>query len=293
MSILPDFLEHLEKERRVSDHTIRNYKSDLDQMLSYMSEEFEVGDLCEVRSTFLRSWVVSLMKDGKSPRSIHRKVSSYRTFVKYARRKGKMNDNPIEGVVLPKIEKRLPNVVPEHAMDSLFTDELFDDDWKGGRDKAMLGLLYDTGIRRSELIALKISDVDRGRNTLRVWGKGSKERMLPLLKSTLDDIDRQILERPFESDSLFVTDKGGSLNPSFVYRKVNFYLSEVSTLQKCSPHVLRHSFATHLLNNGAELAAVKDLLGHASLASTQVYTHHTTAKLKEFHRSSPLDRRKN
>ena len=293
MSILPDFLEHLEKERRVSDHTIRNYKSDLDQMLSYMSEEFEVGDLCEVRSTFLRSWVVSLMKEGKSPRSIHRKVSSYRTFVKYARRKGKMNDNPIEGVVLPKIEKRLPNVVPEHAMDSLFTDELFDDDWKGGRDKAMLGLLYDTGIRRSELIALKISDVDRGRNTLRVWGKGSKERMLPLLKSTLDDIDRHILERPFETESLFVTDKGGSLNPSFVYRKVNFYLSEVSTLQKCSPHVLRHSFATHLLNNGAELAAVKDLLGHASLASTQVYTHHTTAKLKEFHRSSPLDRRKN
>ena len=293
MSILPDFLEYLEKERRVSDHTIRNYKSDLDQMLSYMSEEFEVGDLCEVRSTFLRSWVVSLMKDGKSPRSIHRKVSSYRTFVKYARRKGKMNDNPIEGVVLPKIEKRLPNVVPEHAMDSLFTDELFDDDWKGGRDKAMLGLLYDTGIRRSELIALKISDVDRGRNTLRVWGKGSKERMLPLLKSTLDDIDRHILERPFESESLFVTDKGGSLNPSFVYRKVNFYLSEVSTLQKCSPHVLRHSFATHLLNNGAELTAVKDLLGHASLASTQVYTHHTTTKLKEFHRSSPLDRRKN
>ena len=258
-----------------------------------MSEEFEVADLCEVRSTFLRSWVVSLMKDGKSPRSIHRKVSSYRTFVKYARRKGKMKDNPIEGVILPKIEKRLPNVVPEHTMDSLFSDELFEDDWKGGRDKAMLGLLYDTGIRRSELIALKISDVDRGRNTLRVWGKGSKERMLPLLKSTLDDIDEHILERPFESESLFVTDRGGSLNPSFVYRKVNFYLSEVSTLQKCSPHVLRHSFATHLLNNGAELAAVKDLLGHASLASTQVYTHHTTAKLKEFHRSSPLDRRKN
>ena len=125
MSILPDFFDHLRKERRVSDHTIRNYKSDLAQMLLYMSEEFELDDLCEVSSTFLRSWVVRLMKDGKSPRSIHRKISSFRTFVKFARRKGKMKDNPIEGVVLPKIKKRLPNILPEHVMDSLFSDELF------------------------------------------------------------------------------------------------------------------------------------------------------------------------
>ena len=226
-----------------------------------------------------------------APRSIHRKVSSYRTFVKFARRKGKMKFNPVEGVVLPKIEKRLPNVVPEHAMGRLFADDLFSVDWKGVRDRAMLGLLYDTGVRRSELIAMSVDDLDFNRSTLRIQGKGGKDRLAPLFAETIELLKSHIDERPFESEALVITDKGDSLNPTFVYRKVNFYLSEVSTLQKCSPHVLRHTFATHLLNNGAELAAVKDLLGHASLASTQVYTHHTTAKLKEFHRSSPLDRR--
>ncbi len=292
MSLLSEFFNHLKKERRLSDHTLRNYKSDLDQLIVFLSEEFDIDDLCKVKSEYLRSWVVNLMKSNKSARSIHRKISSYRTFVKYSRRKGKMNSNPIEGVVLPKLEKRLPNVVPEHAMSSLFSDDLFSDDWKGRRDAAMIGLLYDTGLRSSELISLKIADIDIARNILKVLGKGSKERLIPLLDPTLRLIQTHINGRPFESRSLFITDKGNELNPSFVYRKVNFYLSEVSTLQKCSPHVLRHTFATHLLNNGAELAAVKDLLGHASLASTQVYTHHTTAKLKEFHRSSPLDRRK-
>ena len=292
MSILLKFIEYLRKERRLSEHTIRNYKSDLDQMTCFMIEEFENDDLCSVKTEYIRSWVVGMMKQSKSPRSIHRKISSYRSFVKYARRSGAMNSNPIEGIVLPKMEKRLPNVVPEHAMDTLFTDDVFPDDWKGRRDAAMIGLLYDTGLRRSELITLKISDVNMSKSVLKVFGKGANERMVPLLASTIDSIQNHISERPFESGALFVTDQGNDLNPSFVYRKVNFYLSEVSTLQKCSPHVLRHTFATHLLNNGAELAAVKDLLGHASLASTQVYTHHTTAKLKEFHQSSPLDRRK-
>ena len=292
MSILLEFLEYLKKERRLSEHTIRNYKSDMVQLTSFLKDEFDLGSLCDVKPEYLRSWIVSLMKNSKSPRSIHRKISSYRTFVKYARRKGEMNSNPIEGVVLPKLEKRLPSVVPEHAMASLFSDDIFPDDWKGRRDYAMISLLYETGLRRSELISLKIGDVDAGRNVLKVLGKGSKERVMPLLASTLKSIQNHIDDRPFESVNLFITDKGKELNSSFVYRKVNFYLSEVSTLQKCSPHVLRHTFATHLLNNGAELAAVKDLLGHASLASTQVYTHHTTAKLQEFHRSSPLDRRK-
>ena len=293
MPKLLEFLEHLKKERRLSEHTIRNYKSDLDQLSVYMMDEFELQCICQVKSQFLRSWVVSLMKAEKSPRSIHRKVSSYRTFVKFARRKGWMDTNPIESVVLPKLEKRLPYVVPEHAMNSLFSGDIFPDDWLGRRDQALISLLYETGLRRSELISLKTSSLDEGRNVLKVLGKGGKERMVPLLKTTIISLKNHIYERPFESESLLITDKGKKLNPSFVYRKVNFYLSEVSTLQKCSPHVLRHTFATHLLNNGAELAAVKDLLGHASLASTQVYTHHTTAKLKEFHRSSPLDRRKN
>lgn len=285
------FIEYLQKEKRFSEHTLRNYHSDLTQFKEFLEREFECNNLYSVRREWVRSWVVSLMKDGKAPRTIHRKVSSFRTFAKHARRNGQMENNPVEGVVLPKLNKRLPNVLPVHNVTDLFADDHFDDDWMGRRDKALLSLLYDTGIRRSELISLKKIDFDDNRGTLKVFGKGGKERLLPLLSETIDLVLRHIEEREFESNYLLVTDRGNQLNPSFVYRKVNSYLSKVSTLQKCSPHVLRHTFATHLLNNGAELAAVKDLLGHASLSSTQVYTHHTTTTLKKFHKSSPLDRR--
>ena len=288
---IAQFLEYLQKERRGSDHTIRCYKSDLNQMQRYMVEAYEVGDLTSIESEWIRSWVVELVKAGKSPRTIHRKVSVYRTFVKYARRQGFMTTNPAESVVLPKVEKRMPEVVPEHAMNQLFAEEVFATDWKGRRDRSMMALLYETGIRMSELIGLKVEDVNGARKELRVYGKGRKERVLPLLPSTLESIMQHVMDRPVGGDDLFVTDAGSSLYPSFVYRRVNHYLGEVSSLQQCSPHVLRHTFATHLLNRGAELAAVKDLLGHASLSSTQVYTQHTTARLKEFHNASPLNKR--
>ncbi len=256
-----------------------------------MSENYDTEDLFTIESDWVRSWVVSMMRDGKSPRTIHRKVSALRTFSKYARRNGRMKNNPLDSVVLPKLQKRLPEVVPEHAMRELFDESVFCDDWKGRRDRSMLALLYETGIRLSELINLKLSDLDEGRKNIKVYGKGSKERLIPIMSQTLMSILSHVIDRPVETDDLFVTDSGKSLYPSFVYRRVNYYLSMVSSLHKCSPHVLRHTFATHLLNNGAELAAVKELLGHASLSSTQVYTHHTMAKLKEFHRASPLDRR--
>ena len=288
---IAQFLDYLQKERRGSDHTIRCYKSDLNQMQRYMVEAYEVGDLTSIEAEWIRSWVVELVKAGKSPRTIHRKVSVYRTFVKYARRQGIMTNNPAESVVLPKVEKRMPEVVPEHAMNQLFSEEVFSADWKGRRDRSMMALLYETGIRMSELIGLKVGDVNGARKELRVYGKGRKERVLPLLPSTLESIMQHVMDRPVGGDDLFVTDAGSSLYPSFVYRRVNHYLGEVSSLQQCSPHVLRHTFATHLLNRGAELAAVKDLLGHASLSSTQVYTQHTTARLKEFHNASPLNKR--
>ena len=288
---IAQFLDYLQKERRGSDHTIRCYKSDLNQMQRYMVEAYEVGDLTSIESEWIRSWVVELVKAGKSPRTIHRKVSVYRTFVKYARRQGFMTTNPAESVVLPKVEKRMPEVVPEYAMNQLFAEEVFETDWKGRRDRSMMALLYETGIRMSELIGLKVEDVNGARKELRVYGKGRKERVLPLLPSTLESIMQHVMDRPVGGDDLFVTDAGSSLYPSFVYRRVNHYLGEVSSLQQCSPHVLRHTFATHLLNRGAELAAVKDLLGHASLSSTQVYTQHTTARLKEFHNASPLNKR--
>ncbi len=285
------FLDYLKKERRGSDHTVRCYKSDLQQMAQFMDATYETNDLSAVESDWIRSWVVDMVRQGKSPRTIHRKVSVYRTFVKFARRNGLMDQNPAESVVLPKVEKRMPEVVPEHAMSNLFSEGVFSDDWQGRRDRSMMALLYETGIRMSELIALKINDVDGSRRELRVYGKGRKERRLPLLPATMASIMQHVMDRPVGGDELFVTDAGSSMYPSFVYRRVNHYLGEVSSLQKCSPHVLRHTFATHLLNRGAELAAVKDLLGHASLSSTQVYTQHTTAKLKEFHNASPLNQR--
>lgn len=288
---IAEFLAYLEKEKRGSVHTLRCYRSDLNQLVRFLEKNFNESDLHHVKSEALRTWVVEMMKEGKAPRTIHRKVSAYRTFVRYAKRSGEMQTDPAETVPLPKLEKRLPTVVSEHAMRDLFSEDVFGSDWKGRRDRSVLALLYETGIRLSELIALKVVDVDANRHELRVWGKGAKERRVPLLPETLNSIQDHLNSRPYEAEWLFVSDAGRSMYPSFVYRRVNHYLKEVSTLQQASPHVLRHTFATHLLNRGAELSAVKDLLGHASLNSTQVYTHHSLARLKEFHQASPLNSR--
>lgn len=288
---IAEFLAYLEKEKRGSVHTLRCYRSDLNQLVRFLEKNFNEADLHHVKSEALRTWVVEMMKEGKAPRTIHRKVSAYRTFVRYAKRSGEMHTDPAETVPLPKLEKRLPTVVSEHAMRDLFSEDVFGSDWKGRRDRSVLALLYETGIRLSELIALKVVDVDANRHELRVWGKGAKERRVPLLPETLNSIQDHLNSRPYEAEWLFVSDAGRSMYPSFVYRRVNHYLKEVSTLQQASPHVLRHTFATHLLNRGAELSAVKDLLGHASLNSTQVYTHHSLARLKEFHQASPLNSR--
>ena len=186
-----------------------------------MEEAYEVSDLTIVETDWIRSWVVALVKAGKSPRTIHRKVSVYRTFVKYARRHGHMTSNPTESIVLPKLEKRMPEVVPEHAMNKLFSEEVFAGDWQGRRDRSMIALLYETGIRMSELIGLKVGDINGARKELRVYGKGRKERVLPLLPATLESIMQHVMDRPVGGDDLFVTDAGSSLYPSFVYRRVN------------------------------------------------------------------------
>lgn len=283
------FLDYLLKEKRGSVHTLRCYRSDLGQMARFMKKDFDCDNLHEVKSEWLRSYVVEMMRKQKSPRTIHRKVSAYRTFVKFAKRCGDMMEDPSESISLPKLSKRLPSVVPEHAMRDLFEENVFADDWKGRRDKSLIALMYETGMRQGEIIGLQISDLDTERMELCVMGKGSKERRIPLLQETMQSINDHIKERPFKSNFLFVTDAGRSLYASFIYRRVHYYLSLVSSLKKMSPHVLRHTFATHLLSRGAELSAVKDLLGHASLSSTQVYTHQSLTRMKQLHAGSPLD----
>ena len=270
-------------------HTLRCYRSDLNQLIQFMMEQYGCEDLREIEAEWLRSYVVEMMRNGKAPRTIHRKISAYRTYVRFSKRQGLMDLDPTDSVSLPKLSKRLPNVIPEHAMNELFQEEVFPSDWKGRRDRSVIALMYETGIRLSELIALETKDLVRDQSELRVFGKGNKERRVPLMKETIESVEEHLRMRPFKSRFLFVSDAGRSLYPSFVYRRVHHYLSLVSSLQKRSPHVLRHSFATHLLNRGAELNAVKDLLGHASLSSTEVYTHQSLARLKELHQDSPLN----
>ena len=270
-------------------HTLRCYRSDLNQLIRFMMEQYGCEDLREIEAEWLRSYVVEMMRKGKAPRTIHRKISAYRTYVRFSKRQGFMDLDPTDSVSLPKLSKRLPNVIPEHAMNELFQEEVFPSDWKGRRDRSVIALMYETGIRLSELIALETKDLVRDQSELRVFGKGNKERRVPLMKETIESVEEHLSMRPFKSRFLFVSDAGRSLYPSFVYRRVHHYLSLVSSLQKRSPHVLRHSFATHLLNRGAELNAVKDLLGHASLSSTEVYTHQSLARLKELHQDSPLN----
>lgn len=286
---IADFLDFLLKEKRGSVHTLRCYRSDLNQLMRFMSDHYDCSDIRDVESEWLRSYVVEMMRKGKAPRTIHRKISAYRTYVRFARRRGFMTEDPSETVALPKLSKRLPNVVPEHAMKELLDEGVFPADWKGRRDRSVIALMYETGIRLSELIALEVNDIVRDQSELKVRGKGNKERIVPLMKETVESIEEHMRLRPFKSKSLFISDAGRSLYPSFVYRRVRHYLSLVSSLQKCSPHVLRHSFATHLLSRGAELAAVKDMLGHASLSSTEIYTHQSLARLKELHKGSPLN----
>lgn len=288
---LEAFLHFLEKEKRGSVHTLRCYRSDLNQLQRFLSDKYEHHNLVGIDGDWVRAWVVHMMQEGRSPRTIHRKVSAFRTFNRYARRMSFTDKDPSSGVTLPKLEKRVREVVPERNMEALLDSSIFPNSWSGLRDRLMMTLLYETGMRQDELIGLRHADVQVSRRTIKVVGKGAKERLIPVSESLLDLAEEYMRNRPGSSEFLVVTDGGRELYPSFVYRRVNHYITETSSLSKCSPHVIRHSFATHLLNRGADINAVKELLGHSSLNATQHYTHVTTGRLKDAHKGSPLDTR--
>lgn len=282
---IADFIVYLQKEKRFSSHTLTAYKADLENVSLYLQQEYELDELKNASSQMLRSWVVFLMEDGLRPKSVNRKISSLKSYFNYLRKKGQLKINPTAKLISPKVDKPLPIYLKENEVNNIFNELEFSLDFEGQRDRLMLDLFYSSGIRLSELIELKEQDLNQAEAQIKVLGKRNKQRIIPIPKATLDDLIAYIhLKRGFcSSPYLFVTDKGKNLYPKFVYRKVNYYLSQVSSLSKKSPHVLRHTFATHMLNNGADLNAIKELLGHANLSATQVYTHNSIEKLKNIY----------
>ncbi len=280
------FFGYLSNERRYSEHTVRAYRTDLAQFRGFLEVVYNMSDLTEVRDQMVRSWIISLMNEDYEARSVQRKATSLKTYYKFLLREGHIGKNPTVQLQTPKVRKRLPVVVPEEHMGHLLDQRFFEEGFEGTRDRLIILLLYHTGIRRAELIGLQERDVDLGRAQLKVLGKGGKERIIPVQTELAEAITAYRLERgrldpAVEAGEILVTQKGKKLYPKLVYRVVNRYLSYVSSVEKRSPHVLRHSFATHLLNAGAELSAIRELLGHASLSATQVYTHHSADQLKK------------
>jgi integrase/recombinase XerC len=281
------FLEYLQYEKRFSNHTILAYSNDLAQFSEYLQITYEIKELLEISHTLIRSWIVSMMDQKMSPRSVNRKITTLKTFYKYLLRQQVVTENPMLKIQSPKTSKRLPVFVEKDNMDALLDTIEFGSDFDGERNKLIMELLYATGIRLSELINLKQANVDLNSCQLKVLGKRNKERIVPFNNALKQLIEGYLEhEETKESYYLFVTKKGKKLYEKFVYRVVNKYLSQVTSISKKSPHVLRHTFATHMLNNGADLNAIKELLGHANLSATQVYTHNTVEKLKNVHKQA-------
>ncbi len=279
------FLKYLQFEKRYSVHTIKSYRNDLSQFSAFLLSDFEVHSLQEANHAMVRSWMVSLVDQGLDSRSVNRKTACLRSFYKFLLKQEVISVDPMRKVMALKTSKKLPQFLNENTINHLLDNAVFEDTFTGWRDKLILELLYSTGTRLSEIINLKENNINLVNNTIKVIGKRNKERIIPLSKSMMAVIDgyknskkRSISKN--DDEFLIVTETGDQCYPMLIYRTVKKYLNLFTTIEKRSPHVLRHTFATHLLNKGAELNAVKDLLGHSSLAATQVYTHNSMDKLK-------------
>ncbi len=280
------FIHYLQFEKRYSPHTIIAYRSDLNQYRGYLHHTYELEKIEESDHTHIRSWIVNLIDTGISTKSINRKITSLKGFYKYLIREGVVKANPMNKILSPRMSKNLPVFVEEKKMALLFREVEFGTDFRGVRDRLVMEFLYGTGVRLSELIHLKMNDLSFPDSSVKVLGKRNKERIVPLNEILQEILIQYIEVRKNEfpggktPEYLLLTDKGKQVYPKLVYRIVTRYLGQITTMQKRSPHVLRHTFATHLLNKGADINAIKELLGHANLSATQVYTHNTIEKLK-------------
>lgn len=290
-SNIDSYINYLRHEKRYSQHTLSSYKNDLDQFQFFVRKTYPDASLSEITHNHIRSWMVELINNNITSKSINRKISSLRSYYNYLLKQEIVAKNPTIKIITPKIPKRLPEFIQEKNIAQLF-DNLIEGDFEEFRDRLIIELFYITGMRKIELINLSDDDIDISNNVVKVLGKGNKERLCPLLESILSKINRykELRDSFFEGDlhskHLFVTSKGAKMYPKFVYNLVKSYLSTITTSNKRSPHILRHSFATHLMNGGADLNAVKELLGHANLAATQIYTHNSIEKLKEVYKNA-------
>jgi len=280
------FITYLSSEKRFSEHTIKSYTTDLKQFTSFLSSEFQIIDeINEISFQIIRTWIASLLEKGINPRSVNRKISTLKTYFKFLIREGELIENPMMKVVAPKSKKRLPVFIEEDQIASLLNEVQFEKGFVGQRNKLIIELFYVTGIRLSELINIKISDVDFNNQSIKVLGKRNKERIIPLSSQVVNDLNI-FIENNQKNKYLFTNLEGEKLYNKLVYRLVNKYIGEISSVNKKSPHILRHTFATHMLNNGADINAIKELLGHANLSATQVYTHNTIEKLKTVYKQA-------
>lgn len=289
MDIKESFLQYIRAGKRYSRHTVTSYKNDLEQFMSWL-EEFRPGtSLPCVTHGDVRGWMVSLLEGGASAATVHRKMSALRSLFRHMRRHELISADPMAGLKLPRKPKQLPVFVAEDALVKLLDEFRFGDNFSGIRDRTVVEFLYLTGMRRSELINLRDTDVDLSAGQVRVTGKREKQRVIPLPSGFVKSLNSYLesrREQGLAGDWFFVTDRGNKMYDRAVYNIVTRYLAMVTTIEKKSPHVLRHTFATHMLNRGADLNSIKELLGHASLSATQVYTHNTFEQLKKIYKQA-------
>lgn len=289
---LTEFLAYLKFQKRYSRHTLVAYENDLTGFFNFLELQYAGIELPEIKAIFIRSWLAAMKeKNEAEAKTLNRKISSLKSFFKFLMKKGVIDITPMDAVATPKLPKRVPHFVDEKDMSRLFDPIRFANDWMGKTEKLILEILYQTGIRKSELINLQEGHIDWGNHTIKVLGKGNKERIIPVSAGLTESMKNYSKEKKeiFESlphPNLLVGKKGLPLDPKQVYIIVRKYLTQITTIEKKSPHILRHSFATHIANNGAPLQAVKELLGHSSLAATQVYTHTSIEKLKDVHKKA-------
>lgn len=290
MQNINSFFKYLEFERRSSVHTITAYKNDVGQFCDFLNRQ-DIEEWTQVNSKIIRQWMIEMLDEGIGARTVTRKISTLKVLFRFLIREDVLESNPADKITTPKIPKRLPVFVKEAEMDFLLDQVDFGSDFSGVRNKLIIDLFYFTGMRLSELVDLKISQLDFGNDVIKVLGKRNKERIVPITRELKQSLTGYIGKRnqtfpEAKNNILFLTDKGMPAYQKLVYRIVNRYLSQVSTVTKKSPHVIRHSFATALLNRGADLNAIKELLGHANLAATEVYTHNSYEKLNSIYKQA-------